>query len=78
MQLGDLQAQAADDRIIITLPGTNFRAVFLLSPEEPRLVECPAVSTDHESEISNQEFEALAWQAANTKARELGWLERNE
>ena len=74
MKLGDLEAQIDEDRIVVTLPGTDFRAVFHLSPDEPRLIQSPVLATDQEAEISSKDFEALAWEAANAQARELGWI----
>jgi hypothetical protein len=72
--VGDLRAQIDADRIVVTLPGTSFRAVFLPSPDEPRLIQSPAVAINQHAEITSKDFEALAWEAANAKARELGWM----
>ena len=54
------------DEIIITL-GSNFRAVYHKPEDQPQLV---AKGTPH----GNYDFLAAAWQAANYKARELGWI----
>jgi hypothetical protein len=43
----------------ITMPGTSFRASYLSSPEMPQLMCCDWV----------RKFLALAWGAANDKAR---------
>jgi hypothetical protein len=39
-----------------------------------RLIQFPAVAINQHAEITSKDFEALAWEAANAKARELGWM----
>jgi hypothetical protein len=53
----------------ITMPGTSFRASYLSSPEMPQLMCCDWVRNDARATISLNEFLALAWGAANDKAR---------
>ena len=52
------------DEIIVTSP-TGFRAAYF---KRPQLVLRRRTQTD------DQELLARAWQAANEKARELGWI----
>ena len=55
------------DEIVVTSdPG--FRAVYCRRPHHPQLIVRRRTDTD------DQEVIAQAWQAANDKARELGWL----
>jgi hypothetical protein len=61
-----LVVEVHGDEIIITL-GSNFRAVYHKPEDQPQLV---AKGTPH----GNYDFLAQAWQAANDKARELGWI----
>ena len=62
------------DRIIVTRPGTSFRAAYFKSPDQPKLIESAALAVDKGGPIARKEFEDLAWDAANAKARELGWV----
>ena len=61
-------------RIIVTLPGTSFRAVYVKSLDQPKLIESAALAIDRGGPIACKEFEDMAWDVANAKARALGWL----
>jgi hypothetical protein len=57
---------------IVSMRGTSLRAKF-------RKQAAPSLAMDEYEEdtgalITLQEFRALAWEAANAKARELGWV----
>lgn len=61
--------------IIVTRPGTSFRAAFFKAADEPRLMQSPTMSVEKEAPAqTRKDFEAHAWEAANAKARELGWI----
>jgi hypothetical protein len=47
---------------------TGFRGVYCKRPNLPQL------KVRRRTETDDQEVLALAWQAANDKARELGWI----
>jgi hypothetical protein len=53
--------------IIITQPGSNFMAVYFKPPGA-------ALSGCERSPIGSREFSERAWEMANAKARELGWI----
>jgi hypothetical protein len=53
--------------IIITRPGTAYVAVYFKPYRHPYLVA-------NNAPVGPQEFRTLAWEAANAKARELGWI----
>ena len=55
------------DNIIITQPGTRFLAVYFKPRGQPFLVA-------KDAPVGTEEFRIRAWQVANEKARELGWL----
>jgi len=55
------------DEIIVT-SATGFRAAYFKRPYHPQLVLRRRTQTD------DHELLARAWQAANEKARELGWI----
>jgi hypothetical protein len=62
-----LSVEVRGDEIIVTQPGSKFRAVYHKPEDRPQLV---AKGTPQ----GNYDFLAQAWQAANDKARELGWI----
>ena len=62
-----LQVEVRDDEIIVTQSGSKFRAVYHKPEDQPQLI---AKGTPH----GNYDFLAQAWQAANERARELGWI----
>ena len=65
---------AVDHSIAVSLPGTTYRVLFRLSPDEPRLLQSANLAVDKEAPMSHRDFEAMAWEAANQQARELGWI----
>ena len=69
-----LRAEVEGEQIVVTMPGTSFRASYYRNPDAPGLKQSPATSDDKSAAITHKEFEALAWKAANEKARKLGWI----
>jgi hypothetical protein len=64
-----------DDRyIVITMPGTSFRASYFVSSNSPELTRSDWMTEDGNASVSRTDFLKLAVEAAHTKARELGWL----
>jgi len=59
--------------LLITMPGTNFSVTYRKQPDAPWLVSSDIID-DREAAIKRAEFLARAWNAANDKARELGWI----
>jgi hypothetical protein len=64
---GSLHVEVSGDEIIVTQHGSKFRVVYRKSEDQPQLV---VKGTPH----GNYDFLARAWQAANDKAHELGWI----
>ena len=60
--------------IVVTIPGTSFRASYFKSPDEPGLMQSDFMTDDNDAAISRHEFIALSFKAANDKARDLGWI----
>ena len=54
-----------DDCIAITIPGSSFRTAYQSS----------LIHIDKDWPLTRDQFEKLAWQAANEEARKLGWIE---
>jgi hypothetical protein len=62
----DFHVEVRGDLLIITAVATQFYAIYA-KPSQPQLIlRSPSPGVD--------ELLGCAWQAANTKARELGWI----
>ena len=69
----NIQVEVVRDGIIVTIPGTHFKVVYQKCFEAPGLVATSVwTADDHGVTITPSEFRALAWRAANDKAREVG------
>jgi hypothetical protein len=62
------QVEERDGEIIVMQASPLFIATYYLKSNEPQLILRRRTATDDHALI------ALAWQAANAKARELGWI----
>ena len=62
----DLHVEVRGDLLIVTVAATQFYAIYA-KPSQPQLIlRNPLLGGD--------ELLGRAWQAANTKAHELGWI----
>ena len=69
----DLHVEVQGGEIIVTLPGSNYRVVY--HKAEPGLIaKARSGNTSHIATMTQAEFHARAWKAANDKAHELGWI----
>ena len=62
--------------IIVTMPGTSFRVMYTKT-EDNKLVASGFSArklVNEECQVSFPHFLALAWPAANDKAKEIGWI----
>ena len=57
-----------DYNIVVRVTGTSYTASYFKLQDSPQLL-----ASDH-APMSQPEFLAFAWQMANDKARELGWI----
>ncbi len=70
----NLHCQVSDGEIVITLPGSAYCVSYRKSPNSSQLVRDAFTSDRSNEPISRTEFLAKAWEVANEKARELGWI----
>ena len=68
----NLRVEVQGPYILVAMRGTCLRAKFR-KQEAPWLAIDESVE-DPEAQISLREFRSLAWEAANEKARDLGWV----
>ena len=67
--------RVAGNKIIVTLPGTNFNVTYERSSDGPGLVvRSFGGRRDEGDKVKLPVFLASAWTTANDKARELGWI----
>jgi hypothetical protein len=72
---GKLRVDVVDDEIIIVLPGTTYKVTYYKPVNSPQLLARNIPDTDDKrTPVKLSDFLARAWQAANDKARELGWI----
>jgi hypothetical protein len=67
--------RVAGNKIIVTLPGTNFAVTYERSSDGPCLVARSfGGRRDEGDKVKLPVLLASAWTAANDKARTLGWI----
>jgi hypothetical protein len=64
----DLTVGIVDDLIVVRSPASGFFAIYSKPADPPQLVLVRRFPS------KDEELLAQAWQAANEKARELGWI----
>jgi hypothetical protein len=71
-----LNVEGQGDEIVVTLPGTDYVVTYYRAAAFPQqlLTKSHSGSEDKNTPITQAEFHARAWKAANAKARELGWI----
>src|SRR6185312_5777731 len=69
--MSKFQIEVLGDLLIVTAPIAEFFAVYVKPTSEPQLLLKRRTQTD------DYVLLAQAWRAANTKARELGWIVRS-
>jgi hypothetical protein len=75
MSSEQLRIEVLGDEIIVILPATSYGVSFYKPDSSPQLVLRNFRSKiDSRAPITEAEFLTRAWQAANDKARELGWI----
>ena len=73
--LSDLYVEVHGADVFVALPHSNHRATYRKSTDSAHLIMTEASSPDDPaSSLTPAEFLGLAWEAANNKARELGWI----
>jgi hypothetical protein len=71
---GRTVVQVDGDELIVFLPGTDYVATFYRATPSELLAKSHAGHEVGDAPMTRAEFQGRAWQAANAKARELGWI----
>jgi hypothetical protein len=67
------RVEAADEDVVVTLDGTTYMVRYRKADDQPGL-KLFHTRGDESAPIHDIHFLARAWQLANTKAKELGWV----
>ena len=70
----DIEVKFDGTEIIVTEPGTDFMLAYRRRPDQPNLVLTRSWVDPETTSPAVSEFRAHAFQAAVSKARELGWI----
>ena len=69
-----LHTEVQDGQIVVALPQSGYYASYRRAANLPQLLRSAFATDLSNKPISKEEFFAIAWDAANEKARELGWI----
>lgn len=73
--LSDLYVEVRRDEIIVVLPHSTYTATYCKPTDSSHLTMTHvSPEKDPRATMTLAEFVGCAWQAANEKARELGWI----
>jgi hypothetical protein len=72
MSHSNLRVEVHGSYILIAMRGTCLKAKY--RKQEAPWLAMDGYAEDSEAPMTFQEFRTLAWQAANEKARDLGWV----
>jgi hypothetical protein len=61
--------------ILVTMSGTSLSVVYEKTEDSHLLVNSFSARKDEKRKLSLPKFLALAWTAANEKAKQIGWIE---
>ena len=71
----ELRVEVLGDEIIVILPATSYGVTYYKPTHSAHLLVKNFLSKiDRGAPMSQEKFLARAWQAANDKAHELGWI----
>jgi hypothetical protein len=71
-----LSVEVQGDDLVVSLPGTTYVVTYYRATAFPQqlLTKSHSGREDQSAPMTQAEFHARAWKAANAKARELGWI----
>ena len=66
--------EVAGSEIVVTMPGTSLSVVYEKTEDNQLIANSFSARKDEKREDSLPKFLALAWPAANEKAKQIGWI----
>jgi hypothetical protein len=61
--------------ILVTMPGTSLSVAYEKTEDNQLIANSFSARKDEKRKLSFPKFLALAWTAANEKAKQIGWIE---
>jgi hypothetical protein len=71
---GSLHIDVVDDEIVVHLPATSYTVTYYKPNSLGLLAKNFPTQDDSRVPLTQAEFLARAWKAANDRARKLGWM----
>ena len=66
--------EVSGGEILVTMPGTSLSVVYEKTDDNQLIANSFSARKDEKRKVSLPKFLALAWTAANEKAKQLGWI----
>ena len=67
--------EVAGSEILVTMPGTSLSVVYEKTDDNQLIANSFSARKDEKRKVSLPKFLALAWIAANEKAKQIGWIQ---
>jgi Holliday junction resolvase-like predicted endonuclease len=75
VQTAKIVVEVKGGEILVTMPGTSLSVVYEKTEDNQLLANSFSARKDENRKLSLPKFLALAWTAANEKAKQIGWIE---
>jgi hypothetical protein len=70
----EIVVEVSGGEILVTMPGTSLSVVYEKTDDNHLIANSFSARKDEKRKVSLPKFLALAWTAANEKAKEIGWI----
>jgi len=71
----EIVVEVKGGEILVTMPSTSLSVVYEKTEDNQLTVNSFSARKDEKRKLSLPKFLALAWTAANEKAKQIGWIE---
>jgi hypothetical protein len=71
----EIVVEVKGGEILVTMPSTSLSVVYEKTEDNQLIVNSFSARKDEKRKLSLPKFLALAWTAANEKAKQIGWIE---
>ena len=71
----EIVVEVKGGEILVTMPSTSLSVVYEKTEDNQLIVNSFSARKDEKRKLSLPKFLALAWPAANEKAKQIGWIE---
>jgi hypothetical protein len=71
----EIVVEVKGGEILVTMPSTSLSVVYEKTEDNQLIASSFSARKDEKRKLSLPKFLALAWTAANEKAKQIGWIE---